>query len=202
MLVGRWLSAFAGAPTSPPPPRLPRAVDTHDEPHQQMGKRLEGVGDHGRPLQLVSGGAGLVRPGIASSRSISASAIGGLEVGGGRREHPAEADDFCIDVHPTTTADYGRFVESTGHPAPRHWTDARPPPGLDDHPVVYVTWRDAGPYAQGAGRAMPTSPFHRSAPSSFSDASADMADDDTGFRCVAAPDALDAECHPAAMPPS
>lgn len=35
-----------------------------------------------------------------------------------------------------------------------------------------------------------TSPFHRATPSTFNDASADMCDDDTGFRCVAEPDSL------------
>lgn len=37
-----------------------------------------------------------------------------------------------------------------------------------------------------------TSPFHRAIPSTFNDASAEMRDDDTGFRCVAAPDSLQA----------
>lgn len=35
-----------------------------------------------------------------------------------------------------------------------------------------------------------TSPFHRATPSTFNDASADMNDDDTSFRCVASPDSL------------
>lgn len=200
----------------------------------------------------------------------------------GRQDEPSWLDDFFMDVHPTTNADYGRFVASTGHPAPQHWTHGRPPPALDDHPVVFVTWHDATAYARWAGKALPssrqwekaargtrgdvypwghqptpakcnvregdvrattpvhryhsgvspygvydlcgnvwewcssgtargryelkgsafTSPFHRSTPASFNDASADMADDDTGFRCVAAPDALDAACHRAAALPS
>jgi len=171
---------------------------------------------------------------------------------------------FYIDVFPTTNADYARFVAATGHPAPQHWNGGHPPDELFDHPVVYVTWRDAAAYAAWTAKILPasqqwekaargtrgdiypwgnqrtpakcnvreggiggttpvnryhsgvspygvydmcgntwewcstqsepgrhelkgsafTSPFFRCNPSTFNDASIDMLDDDTGFRCA------------------
>ena len=179
-------------------------------------------------------------------------------------------DAFYIDVHPVTNAEYERFVAATGHRAPGHWRDQRIPAGLDEHPVVFVSWRDAHAYAAWCRKSLPTSaqwekaargvdgtvypwgnqdtpakcnvrgsgpatttptgqyrsgaspyevydlcgnvwewcadethsgrrelrggafssPFHRSKPAEFNDASPDMHDDDTGFRCVTLPHAL------------
>jgi formylglycine-generating enzyme required for sulfatase activity len=63
---------------------------------------------------------------------------------------------FYVDVHPTTNAEYGRFVAATGHRPPAHWVDGEWPEGLDNHPVVLVSWHDAQAYASWAGRALPT----------------------------------------------
>lgn len=179
-------------------------------------------------------------------------------------------DAFYIDVHPVTNAEYARFVAATGHRPPAHWHDHHIPPGLDEHPVVFVSWHDAHAYATWCGKSLPTSaqwekaargadgsvypwgnqdtpakcnvrgsgpgtttptgqyrsgaspyevydlrgnvwewcadethsgrrelrggafssPFHRSKPAEFNDASPDMHDDDTGFRCVTLPQEL------------
>ncbi|KPC88298.1 formylglycine-generating enzyme family protein [Streptomyces albus] len=66
-------------------------------------------------------------------------------------------DAFLIDVYPTTNADYERFVRSTGHRPPQHWTASRCPDALATHPVVWVTWHDATAYARWAGKTLPTS---------------------------------------------
>ncbi|MEV4115968.1 SUMF1/EgtB/PvdO family nonheme iron enzyme [Nonomuraea sp. NPDC049695] len=183
----------------------------------------------------------------------------------GPEAEPVYLPGFYIDVYPTTNGDYARFVAATGHRRPQHWSkEGKPPENLIDHPVVFVTWRDAAAYAEWAAKALPnnqqwekaarglrgdiypwgsqltpakcnvresglrhttpvdryhsgaspygvydlcgnvwewlstvsesgryelkgsafTSPFSRATPSNFNDASADMLDDDTGFRCV------------------
>lgn len=182
----------------------------------------------------------------------------------GEHNEPVHLPAFYIDVYPTTNADYARFIEATSAEIPQHWHDGKPPADQLDHPVVFVTWRDAHAYAQWTGKTLPTaqqwekaargtrgdiypwgsqrtpakcncrehgirsttpvdryasgvspygvydmcgntwewcatetttgryelkgsaftSPFLRCTPSMFNDASADMRDDDTSFRCV------------------
>ncbi len=87
---------------------------------------------------------------------------------------------FRLDRFPVTVAQYARFVRDTGYrtDAERRgfglvyteqgWTERagvtwRTPggpgtggPDLDDHPVVHVSWGDAGAYAAWSGRRLPT----------------------------------------------
>ncbi|HEX6514918.1 MAG TPA: SUMF1/EgtB/PvdO family nonheme iron enzyme [Nocardioidaceae bacterium] len=178
---------------------------------------------------------------------------------------------FYIDVHPVSNADYARFVAATSANPPAHWKEDHYPTGLDDHPVVFVTWHDAAAYAAWAKKSLPTaqqwekaargtrgniypwgdqptpakcnvrengvgsttpgdryhsgvspygvydmcgnvwewcdtessvgrhelkgaawtSPFDRATPAAFNDASSDMSDDDTGFRCVVSASTLE-----------
>lgn len=182
----------------------------------------------------------------------------------GAGKEPVWLAAYYIDVFPTTNADYARFVAATGHQPPAHWDDGNYAAELGDHPVVFVTWRDADAYVTWAQKSLPssqqwekaargtkgnvypwgdqptpakcnvregriatttpvdrfhsgvspfdvydmcgntwewcssetephryelkgsawTSPLSRAIPSLFNDASADMSDDDTGFRCT------------------
>ena len=71
-------------------------------------------------------------------------------------QHKVYLDAFYIDQTEVTNAEYKRFVDATGHRAPDHWTNGQIPAGLENHPVVYVSWEDANAYAQWAGKRLPT----------------------------------------------
>lgn len=64
---------------------------------------------------------------------------------------------FYIDIYPTTNGEYARFVEATGHEPPAHWAKELWQPAWADHPVVFVSQRDALAYANWAGKALPSS---------------------------------------------
>lgn len=69
---------------------------------------------------------------------------------------------YAMDLTPVTNAQYSEFLKASGYkPADsshflRHWRDHAPPPGLDEHPVVYVDLNDARAYARWAGKRLPT----------------------------------------------
>ena len=63
-------------------------------------------------------------------------------------------EPFWIDVHEVTNAEYGRFLEATGHPAPRFWSQVTAQ--MDRLPVVGVSWRDARAYAEWCGKRLPS----------------------------------------------
>ena len=76
--------------------------------------------------------------------------------------------DFWIDKHPVTNAEYLAFLQKQGVVDPK-WIDrggARIKadaagaltiePGYENHPVVAVTWYGAEAYAQDAGKRLPT----------------------------------------------
>ncbi|MCZ7635587.1 MAG: formylglycine-generating enzyme family protein [Verrucomicrobia bacterium] len=69
---------------------------------------------------------------------------------------------FAIDVTPVTNSQFARFLQASGYqpgdPANflKHWVEGAPPPGREDHPVVYVDLDDARAYARWAGKRLPT----------------------------------------------
>jgi len=48
------------------------------------------------------------------------------------------------------------FVDRTGHPGPRLWSDGRYPAGEEDLPVVGVCWYETAAYARWVGKRLPT----------------------------------------------
>jgi formylglycine-generating enzyme required for sulfatase activity len=75
-----------------------------------------------------------------------------------RPVHRVWVDAFELAVYPVTEAQYARFLEATGHAAPREWAPSR---SGADLPVVGVSWDDAQAYCAwrtqaGEPRRLPT----------------------------------------------
>ena len=51
---------------------------------------------------------------------------------------------------------YKRFVDATNYAKPNHWKNSEIPQGFENHPVVYVGWKDAQAFCQWAKVRLPT----------------------------------------------
>lgn len=69
---------------------------------------------------------------------------------------------FWIDRYPVTNREYASFLAGTGYRPQndnnflKHFLNGHVAPGLENHPVVYVSYDDAKAYAQWAGKRLPT----------------------------------------------
>jgi formylglycine-generating enzyme required for sulfatase activity len=63
---------------------------------------------------------------------------------------------FYIDKYEVTNDEYHAFVVATDREPPPFWPQHRPPKGLEKHPVVRVSWKDAADYAKWALKRLPT----------------------------------------------
>lgn len=79
-----------------------------------------------------------------------------------RFDREVRLQPYAIDLTPVTNAQYAEFLKRTGY-TPRektnflkHWHNGQLPPGLEDHPVIYVDLEDARAYARWAGKRLPT----------------------------------------------
>ena len=72
--------------------------------------------------------------------------------------HKVRIDTFYMDKYEVTNAKYVQFCQVTGHRPPAFWNREGFRCGLDypNHPVVGVSWRDAGEYAGWGGKRLPT----------------------------------------------
>jgi formylglycine-generating enzyme required for sulfatase activity len=63
-----------------------------------------------------------------------------------RRQH--DIPEYHIARYPVTNAEYSPFVFAVGYAPPTHWDDSMIPSGLEDHPVVNVSFEDANAYCR------------------------------------------------------
>lgn len=69
---------------------------------------------------------------------------------------------FFMDKHPVTNSAFNNFIKSSGYRPTdtsrflKHWIDGKIPAGLENHPVIYVSYEDALAYAGWAGKRLPT----------------------------------------------
>lgn len=145
------------------------------------GRVLIGSGDYAAGLQALAEGdwaraqqnlrdldprdkAAIAAVGLALDQQWVEIPAGTLMMGrddGPRDEQPAHevpVDAFALQRFEVTNVQYQRFVNATGHAAPRHWWDGHFAKGDALLPVVNVTWYDATAYAEWLSRDL-TSPI-------------------------------------------
>ncbi len=84
----------------------------------------------------------------------------------GPKKERAECAGFSLARFPVTNAQYRRFLDATGYTLHEgqpnaellvsHWRNGRIPPGMEQHPVVFVSFFDALAYCDWAGMSLPT----------------------------------------------
>ena len=70
--------------------------------------------------------------------------------------HTRVLAEYFIDRYEVTNLQYKAFLDDTGRRSPRHFRNRTFPEGKSDHPVTYVSWKDADAYCQWAGKRLPT----------------------------------------------
>jgi iron(II)-dependent oxidoreductase len=65
-------------------------------------------------------------------------------------------DDFFIDVHEVTNAQYKAYLDSMKVEAPPKWIEGSYGIGEDGLPIVSITWDEAAAYARFVGKRLPT----------------------------------------------
>ncbi|MFA5858068.1 MAG: SUMF1/EgtB/PvdO family nonheme iron enzyme [Elusimicrobiota bacterium] len=73
--------------------------------------------------------------------------------GNERPEHEVYLNAYYIDKYEVTNREYTEFVNATNYQSEGKWDKNNREPG---HPVLGVTWNDAGAYAKWAGKRLPT----------------------------------------------
>jgi formylglycine-generating enzyme required for sulfatase activity len=69
---------------------------------------------------------------------------------------------FAMDETHVTNAQFARFLRASGYRPNhtdnflKHWQGGQPPPGQEDHPVVYVDLDDARAFARWDGKRLPS----------------------------------------------
>jgi len=104
---------------------------------------------------------GMIRIPAGEFRMGSAAESGGLP--DEQPERSVLLSAYFIDRFEVTNEAYSIFVSRTGHrmpenvnPASTLWKDHTPMPGIEQHPVVNVSWTDAEAYCRWAGKRLPT----------------------------------------------
>lgn len=69
-----------------------------------------------------------------------------------RPQRKVYLDGYWMGKTPVTNAQYAAFVTATGRQAPWDWQNGRIPAGIEQHPVVCVSWEDAAAFCAWASQ--------------------------------------------------
>ena len=71
-------------------------------------------------------------------------------------QHEVELPAYYIDKFEVTNLQYKKYVDEAKRRSPEHFEARMYPPGKADHPVTFVSWKDAKRYCEWAGKRLPT----------------------------------------------
>jgi formylglycine-generating enzyme required for sulfatase activity len=67
-------------------------------------------------------------------------------------QHKVYLDEYWMGRYPVTNRQYQTFVQAMVTSSPFHWQNGKIPGGLEDHPVVNVSWDEAVKFCQWASQ--------------------------------------------------
>jgi serine/threonine-protein kinase len=70
--------------------------------------------------------------------------------------HMVMVKSFYLDANEVTCQDYKKFIDESGHPAPKTWVNGTYPTGSAQLPVTSVSWEDAVAFAEWYKKRLPT----------------------------------------------
>jgi len=157
-------------------PDLPRALETLilDALAKDPRERPQSCAIFLERLESSIGSASIAPPSRLSSPPLPSSIedsdgsemilipSGAFQMGSARRN--VHLDAYYLDRTPVTNAQFKAFLEVTKYEPTdperarflAHWARRTMPRGLDEHPVVNVSWYDAQAYAGWAGKRLPS----------------------------------------------
>jgi len=71
-------------------------------------------------------------------------------------QHKTTVDAFWIDKYEVTNFQYKKFIDATRRRSPAHFENRTFPENKIDHPVTYVSWKDANAYCKWADKRLPS----------------------------------------------
>jgi formylglycine-generating enzyme required for sulfatase activity len=66
--------------------------------------------------------------------------------------HTVYLPEYVIGRYPVTNYEYSAYVKDTGIRPPQHWDQGKYPDEMGDHPVTFVSWKDATNYCKWLGQ--------------------------------------------------
>jgi formylglycine-generating enzyme len=123
-----------------------------NEKRERLGNSVRDLEQRRRILQVKVNTIEMVR---ISAGSFAMGTMEGAQLDE-EPQHQVYLSEYFIDKYEVSNVAYSEFTEATGHRVPAHWRNRTFPDNLANHPVVNVSWEDAGAYAKWCRKRLPT----------------------------------------------